>query len=90
MSIELNQMATKADLEAKIAELAATVDSGFTTLGDTLTTEIQQIRDAIAAGGDVSSSIALLDNLKTSLADKVAALQTTITDIVTPEAPPGT
>ena len=81
-------MASKADLEAKIAEVQTAVDAGFTTLGDTLVAEVQQVIDAIAAGQDTASSIALLETLKTSINDKVATLNTGISDIVTPPTPP--
>ena len=81
-------MATKAELEAKIQEVAGALDAGFTSLNDTLQAEIQQVIDAINAGQDTASSIALLDALKTSLNDKVATLQSGISGIVTPPAPP--
>ena len=77
-------MSTKAELEAKIAEVGTALDAGFVTLNETLTAEIQQVIDAIAAGQDTSSSIALLETLKTSLNDKVATLQSGISGIVTP------
>lgn len=81
-------MASKAELEAKIAEVGAAVDAGFATLGDTLVAEVQQVIDAINAGGDTASSIALLSALQQSINDKVASLNTGISDIVTPAAPP--
>ncbi len=80
----LKHMASKADLEAKIAELSGVIDSGFTALGDTLTAEIQQVKDAIAAGADTSAAIAALDTLESNLNAKIASLNTSITDVVTP------
>lgn len=80
-------MASKAELEAKIAEVGAAIDAGFATLGDTLVAEVQQVIDAINTGGDTSSSIELLEALKVSINDKVAVLNTGISDII-PTAPP--
>lgn len=80
-------MASKADLEAKIAVVGTSLEAGFTTLNDTLTAEIQQVIDAINAGNDLSSSVALLEALKTSLDDKVSSLQAGISGIVTPPEP---
>jgi hypothetical protein len=81
-------MASKAEVEAKIAEVQEAVNSGFATLGQTLVSETQQVIDAINAGGDNASTLASLEALKTSITDKVATLNTGISDIVTPPAPP--
>lgn len=80
----LEEMPSKSDLEAKIAELAGVVDAGFTALGDTLTAEIQQVKDAIAAAGDTSSAIAALDTLEANMKAKFDATSTSISDVVTP------
>jgi Flp pilus assembly pilin Flp len=82
----LEEMASKADLEAKIQELSGVIDAGFQALGDTLTAEIQQVKDAIAAGGDTTSTIAALDTLETNLKAKFDATSTAISDVVTPSA----
>src|SRR6185295_3779228 len=81
-------MASKKDVEDKIAEVQTAVNTGFETLGQSLISETQQVIDAINAGGDNASTLSLLEGLKTSINDKVAALNTGINDIVTPPKPP--
>jgi ppGpp synthetase/RelA/SpoT-type nucleotidyltranferase len=80
----LEEMPSKAELDAKIQEIAGVVDAGFQKLGDTLTAEIQQVKDAIAAGADTTATIAALDTLETNLQAKIDSLNTGISDVVTP------
>src|SRR6185295_14745430 len=50
-------MASKKDVEDKIAEVQTAVNTGFETLGQSLMTETKQVIDAINAGGDKASTL---------------------------------
>lgn len=80
----LNQMPNKADLEAKIVEVNAAIDTGFDSLAALVTAEVQQVKDAIAAGADTTATIAALDAMETKINTKLGDTGTAISDIVTP------
>ena len=102
-------MSTKAEIEQQLDDLGTAIgegftaigqaqSDGFTALGQTITTETQQVLDAIAAGQDLTSvanKITALrgalttsvDTFKTNLTASVDAAKAQVDAIVTPPTP---
>ena len=75
-------MATNVELRAAVDALAATMDSGFAALAETVAQETQAVVNAITAAGVEQAVIDQLVALKATLAQKVADLQADISDTV--------
>ena len=64
-------MASKQEVEQQLDALGQVISDGFAAIGEAIVVETQQVIDAIAAGGDL-----------TSVSDKIAGLQAALTTAV--------
>ena len=81
------QMATLAELQTAIGQLSGAIDDGFQSITDAITTETQQVLDALAALGTAQVPQSLVDevvNMKANLLMRVNAARLDIADTVPP------
>lgn len=81
-------MVSKAELETQVDQLGTAIGEGFTTLGNVVTTETQQVLDAIAAGQDLAAISAKVTGIQTAFSSALSGVQAQVEAIVTPPEPP--